>query len=555
VREGQATFLAYYPEDGHEVESSSFIKIDDEGHTLDLLANGTARLFDSTDEKFVGFKSPSNLALSTTYTVPEVDGYSGDVLITDGSGNLHFRTLETDLIGPPEDGTYTDGLFTDFTNTTKIGVVVDRFNEVLKALAPPPASNLSKISFSTATGAPGKLSFGTTNVISGYSNVGTDLGATAINVNGLFGTGSQLKGIYAPISISGVVAGGAPAHAYAYPEAAFGDGDKGTLQLEVNGTVVHTVDLTSFVSGSSGNSNGSGFFLSAPQAVTFQDGTPLDLFKYRTGLWSVSVLDQRNGWNYIRVTHQVYPTVSRTTNYFEWVNDADTTPVSFSSATLRSLTLTGSRYLSGVRYYTGGTALYDISFSNAYRDTYSPSSSAISHPTSINCSLASEPLPSTTNETKVVSIAGKLINISPEADNRILGGDIAVSTQVLRTVQGAATSDIAYAGWKILLDSNTPSATALVEDFEGEAYRQQSSLDLTALGYSSSPNSGPANWDSTAPLTDGLLVYDGTLRYPLQGLSAGDFRNKPDGNLNGPTSPGGYSGNPNYGSMTGKKFI
>ena len=35
-------------------------------------------------------------------------------------------------IGAAEDGTYTDGLFTDFTIATPVGTAVDRFNEVLK---------------------------------------------------------------------------------------------------------------------------------------------------------------------------------------------------------------------------------------------------------------------------------------------------------------------------------------------------------------------------------------------------------------------------------------
>ena len=45
-------------------------------------------------------------------------------------------------IGDAEDGDYTDGLYTDFTSSTNIGTAVDRFNEVLKALAPTPAPGL-----------------------------------------------------------------------------------------------------------------------------------------------------------------------------------------------------------------------------------------------------------------------------------------------------------------------------------------------------------------------------------------------------------------------------
>lgn len=44
------------------------------------------------------------------------------------------------VIGPAEDGTYTDGIFTDFTPSTPIGTAVDRFNEMFKLLAPTPPS-------------------------------------------------------------------------------------------------------------------------------------------------------------------------------------------------------------------------------------------------------------------------------------------------------------------------------------------------------------------------------------------------------------------------------
>lgn len=47
----------------------------------------------------------------------------------------------TIAIGPAEDGTYTDGIFPDFTPSTPIGTAIDRFNEMFKLLAPTPPSN------------------------------------------------------------------------------------------------------------------------------------------------------------------------------------------------------------------------------------------------------------------------------------------------------------------------------------------------------------------------------------------------------------------------------
>jgi hypothetical protein len=102
---------------------------------------------------------------------------------------------------------------------------------------------------------------------------------------------------------------------------------------------------------------------------------------------------------------------------------------------------------------------------------------------------------------------------------------------------------------------NTTSATDLYEDFKGEGYRQQSSLSLSSLSYGSGANNGPANWDSTQALTDGLLIYAGGLRYPRTGLNNGNFKRVDEGNTFGPTNPGGYAGNPDYSTVTGEKPI
>ena len=61
-------------------------------------------------------------------------------------------------IGEAEDDSYADGLFTDFATTTPVGTAVDRFNEILKALAPGPAPNLDDIDCDDS-GASSELSF------------------------------------------------------------------------------------------------------------------------------------------------------------------------------------------------------------------------------------------------------------------------------------------------------------------------------------------------------------------------------------------------------------
>ena len=105
-----------------------------------------------------------------------------------------------------------------------------------------------------------------------------------------------------------------------YSANSFGDGDSGTLYLFVNdnSSAAHSVDLSTFGSGNSLNSNGSGFNLSAVTDGAFSDGTSFDTFKHRTGTYKITAADQRNGWNYARVVHTISST-DRVCNYIEWV--------------------------------------------------------------------------------------------------------------------------------------------------------------------------------------------------------------------------------------------
>lgn len=61
---------------------------------------------------------------------------------TVGYVNSYIESISgSTVIGPAEDGDYNDGIFTDFNENTRIGVAIDRFNEVLLKLAPTPPSN------------------------------------------------------------------------------------------------------------------------------------------------------------------------------------------------------------------------------------------------------------------------------------------------------------------------------------------------------------------------------------------------------------------------------
>lgn len=450
-------------------------------------------------------------------------------------------------IGDPEDGTYDDGLFQDFTTEFLIGHAVDRFNEVLKALAPTPAPNLDNISIQDS-GVTGKYSFGASNSITGYTNdPSEDVGAT-------FGDGSSEAGIFVPgTTINGTIADsvaqGGPSNR-PYPANAFGDGDQGTLHLEVNGTVIHSVDLTSYGSGTSLNANGSGFTLSAASPILFDSGDPLDLFKYRTGTWMVNSSDQVNGYNSARVRHEVSTGVFRDTNSYEWVIDDDTTSTTFSGESLTNPSMAGSRKISGITYHTSGTIDYGITISNAYRNTYSRSNSALSF-TGTNASTSSQSLSTPSSEADDVVISSKTLSI--DNSNRLLNDSVTVSTTVDRTVQGTETSPgQTISGF--LVDNISDNASATVEHFNGENYRMHSGLDIDNTSYSGGAQGSQYDWDSAQNLisgntdhNDGLLISGGRLSYPsntshITNISGGNF---------GSASLG--PANPDYGTASGDR--
>lgn len=457
-------------------------------------------------------------------------------------------TATAGVIGPAEDGTYTDGLFTDFQSSTTTGTAVDRFNEVLKALAPQPAPNLTTISSSTA-GVSGKLTFGPTNTISGYTNVPSS------DINDLFSVSGDKRGIFnASATITATLASNVTpnyVNSRPYPNNTFGAGNEGTLHLEVNDVVIHSVNLTSFGSGNSLNAQNSGFNLSAAVSVKFDNGNSLDLFKYRSGTLTVAAASMRNGYNKVRVRHEVTTGVFRDTNVIEWVIDADVNATNVSGMTLDSLVMSGNKQISGVKYHTNGSANIAGIINNVYRNTYVPSNTVTFNGT--NCSSSAVNAGNATNENNQIVISSHAVVVNNAS--RLLNNSISLSMTIDRTVQSDLTTGVQSIP-SLLLDATTDNATDTFEPFNGEGYRMASNVDITSLsGYATGMNHSPAVWDSTQHLisgglghSDGLLISNGELTYPkntshIPNITNGDFTAA----VNGPAS------NVNYSSASGTR--
>lgn len=480
---------------------------------------------------------------------------SNMTLTTGSSGAVTVASTAGSTIGAAEDASYVDGLFTDFTSVTPIGTAVDRFNEVLKSLAPAPAPTLDDVDHNEASVA-AKLSFGTSNVLGGYTSVATAAGLAAVDVNGTYTsttTNNNMRiGVF---DATNVVVGdlnediAADTHSNAqvnHPANSFGNSDQGTLKLEVNGSVVHTIDLTDGATGAGAsgagtgshlNGNSSGFInLSAATTAKFSDASVLDLFKHRTGKFQVGTADQRNGWNYARVIHTVGGSDTNT-NYIEWVNDNDANALASAGSAFDTLVMTGELNLSGVRYHTGGTAKYRVRVTNAYRNIYTTSNmtftvTAVSIPAQAVSAISGGD-----DETKVLHVTGTATVNSTSILNSSLSAAINVPHPLKANLSNSGTQTIAG----ILVYNVANNSTTTTETFRRENHRlisgsYDAQADATDAG--STWNSSKHMSGSNTGHTDGLMFYNKRLYAPIQGANAGDF----DGIANGPADNVDYSG-------------
>ncbi len=406
----------------------------------------------------------------------------------------------------------------------------DEINNILNSLTPPAAPALDNVSATSASGPAGKNTWNSAQPISGYINLPAD------GLDTTFSASGDENGVVASgaASFVGILNDDVTAHSFAFPDNSFGEADKGTLQLLVAGNVIHSEDLSTFVSGATTNANGSGFTLSAAVSVQFESGDPFESRKFRTGTWTVVVADQPNGYNSIQVKHVVV-TGTIQTNTLGWLVDDNTTATSYTAENLDTLNMTGSKNLSGVNYHTGGTAQYDITIQNAQRNTYRTGTPISFSETSL-ANIANKSLAATAgNEGQNTAITNESVTINT---TRILDGSIAVSTNVLRTVQSSPGSlGDSIAG--ILMDNASSTSTDLLTGFDDENRRISSDENFaTDLG---------ATWDSTQSLVgadaghnDGLQVFNSQLIYPVTNFS---------------TITNGPGGNPNYSSAGGTRFF
>ena len=444
--------------------------------------------------------------------------------------------------------------------------------------------NCSSINSTSSNGIDAKLSFGAASSIPNsdanhpYANVAGSNSLASVNVNSIYSSGSNRKGIYDGAAIlSGIVNSEEAGDSGNFVQYAIRYGNEGTIKLFVNDVEKHTVNLASFTgTGNPGsgvalnvNAAGSGFSnISTAQYVTWSDGIPDFRYNVRTMHWRVVAADQRAGHNWVRVVHTVGSN-DYTTNYMEWVNDPNGDSVTFSNVELADFTDTNTSHLSGIEYFNSPHSTFKYRVANMHRNVYSKENDAIGFigPTNVsitNLRIVGAGLSAATN---VNALRTSVPAIDTSSDtNYTLPMDVTGSldytpTKTLPGSYGTSANNVTISSKAYHPISNTSGASQSasknnflvwspqqsnssnqqsIEDFSGESYRlQDATYSITAdiTGSSNDWNSQTSVIGSSAGHNTGLVIYNGNLIVPSAAGNSGNFST----GLQGPSGNVDYS--------------
>jgi len=447
-------------------------------------------------------------------------------------------------IGDPGSCDYDDGLL-EMDEDSKIGEAICEINKVLASLAPSPAPDLDNID-SLTSGANGALSFGTTSSIPTYSNViGVgDLPARGVDgafSNSIFGDDARSGIIFTGQSFSANLNGDVTADGANYPANAFGNGYSGILEVSFNGSALLTADLTSTIGAITVSTpNGSTLSLSAVSYGTSTTGEPFDLYAHRIGNFTIAENDMINGWNYIQTNHMVTPGTPTSyifSNYIDFVKDSDSTLMTASSPILDTLNLTGLKALTGIKYYTGGTALYDVDINNGYKNAYDSNSDAISfNGTNVSALDTAFDAILTGDKDKIMNVTDVTATITAL---QLLDESISISVNAShpRTADNLSNGGVASIS-NILLDNISPTSTDTYDSFDDESYRLEPGDYLAQGDVTNVANAFSSNTDRSAG-GHAFVFNDQLVGHPTL-INNGDFSTI----TNGPASNVDYSAIP-----------
>jgi hypothetical protein len=493
--------------------------------------------------------------------------------ITISVTGISATTGSSGTIGLPEFGTqYLNGIYTDFVPSTRVGVAVDRFNQLFLLVLPSQPANLSSIN-STSSFVSGNLSWGVSRNDIAYVNVGTNAGNPAVDINGTYTAGGTRLGMI-NASVTGILNSSVVGNITGIPflDHAFPHADQGSLKLYRNGLLVSQLSLSGTTAATSNNR----MSVSGIQFVKATNGSPISAFKYRTGTYTIPTSGMSTGYNYFKIIHSG-SSFAYTTNFLEFIYDSDATNITASSTGLTNVSLTGSKNVSGVKFHTSGTIQYQATVANAYKNVYSSLSNAIDFPSRNNLGAITNmsvngagivprtggtlqtlpPLNISASNPQNTSIS--ILATLPISSNVVVGsvGTVGKLSSALSISHPFTAQQIVAGGLDnktgFLFYNVTQGNILNSEDYTGEVNRLQAQ-DYSLLTYAN-VNSGTYAWDSTQSLiggnalyNTGLLRFNGELMYPnaaylttQYGITTGNFAavtNSPAGNVNYTTATG-----------------
>ena len=438
--------------------------------------------------------------------------------------------------------------------------------------------SLDEINENTSNnGSTANLSFGTSKAITDYTSVAASPNINGeVDVNGTWapntGFTNQRLGIYnKTIDITALLNDSAESYR-------IDSGSTGNLKLYINGAERHSIDFSSFGSGNSLNSSGSGFTsVSAVEYPTYSNNVHDYTRPYRTGSLIVDTNDQRNGWNFVRVIHSgTFGELS--SSYIEWVNDDDSSSITVAGGNISNFNNDGTFYYSsGIKHFaTAPSASFTLTSSNNYKNVYdNDGSDAIDFNdtltnVTITAMTASGDGVNTLTDANGVS-AYPTLNTTAGAETKSVNYNLTLQFSQAKSLEGTfvtngdkhtasigrakflqppfngnnntysqfTTSDFttfSKAGFMRFSGSETSTNGNSREHFTGEGYR----LENRNVNYTTQTNVTDSgnSWNSqysvndqgTYPnYSDGLVVFDGKLISPADAGVSGDCRNIADG--------------------------
>ena len=426
------------------------------------------------------------------------------------------------------------------------------------------------------TGSEAKLSFGTSNQISNYSPAtGSSISLTDHGVNSAYTISGDRRGVLsAKVNLTGTLNEDVTANGVNYVVNSFKDAFTGSLILNVNGIEVHDMPLYNTRDATSSfNSNNSGFEISSVGFSTTSDGIPDHVKTYRTGSYIIGANDYNLGWNYARVIHR-FGGSDTTTNYVEWVTDTDANALGSSSVTVSNFDHGDIYYQSGIRYFASRpSGSYTYTATNVYRNVYSSNSSAISFPTTTNCSISNIRISGSgihTTSSAASSLPLGLLNNTADCEQQniqvtgtvlfdsltsISGGlglftdhDVTINSSIDHPLKtNLTTTSLSKQAFMVYSGSIGSTNETTNEYFNTETYRIVSGnyANQTDTTGSSNAWNPQTHMNAANAHGDGMTTVNGFAISPLKIGNLGDTRNTADGgSLQAP------AGNPDYSSLS-----